>query len=136
MAAILLASQSFGQSKAQADILALSSQKFHYMTGGKIDSLADLFDDKMLLQHGNGMIQTKADYLENLRSGMLKYNTVDVKEASATVVGATAFVLGKCTFHVTFQGKDLVFDFGYTEVYTFQNGNWKMVLYAVRKLTE
>jgi|WetSurSiteA1Bulk_404760.scaffolds.fasta_scaffold01395_2 hypothetical protein len=77
---ILLANQSFGQSTTESDILTLSNLKFHYMTTGKLDSLADLFDEKMLLQHANGMVQSKTEYLDNLKSGMLKYNTVDVKD--------------------------------------------------------
>jgi hypothetical protein len=136
MATIFLAGQSFSQSATESDILALSNLKFHYMTTGKLDSLADLFDDKMLLQHANGMVQSKAQYLDNLKSGMLKYNKVDIKEAKATVVGSTAFVLGKCTFSVTFQGQDKTFDFGYTEVYALENDKWKMALYAVQTLQQ
>lgn len=134
MATIFFANQSFSQSATEADILALSNLKFHYMTTGKLDSLADVFDDKMLLQHAGGMVQTKAEYLDNLKSGMLKYNKVDIKEAKATVTGNTAFILGKCTFNVTFREQDKNYDFGYTEVYSLENGKWKLVLYAVQEL--
>jgi hypothetical protein len=134
IAALFFTTHGFSQSATEKEILAISNLKFHYMTAGKIDSLANVFDDKMLLQHGNGMIQTKAEYLDNLKSGMLKYNAVDIKDAKATVVGATAFVLGNCRFHVTFNGKEMEFDFGYTEVYALQNNKWKMALYAVRKV--
>lgn len=136
MATIFFATQTFGQSTTEADILALSNLKFHYMTAGKLDSLADLFDGKMLLQHANGMVQSKSEYLDNLKSGMLKYNKVDIKEVKATVVSSTAYILGKCTFNVTFQGKDMTFDFGYTEVYSLENNKWKMVLYAVQPLQQ
>lgn len=133
MAMVFVSLQTHAQTKEQ-DILALSNVKFGYMTAGKLDSLEQLFDDKMLLQHANGMLQTKSEYLGTLRSGMMKYVKVDIKEASATVAGPTAFVIGKCRFDIIFQGKNASFDFGYTEVYTMQNNEWKMALYSVRKL--
>lgn len=126
--------KSYSQTKEEAEVLVLSNLKFHYITTQKIDSLAALFDEKMVLQHANGMVQTKSEYLDNLTSGMLKYDSAVTKDVSVRMVGETAIVLGKCHFAIHFNGTPKSFDFGYTEVYAKVNSQWKMVLYAVQNL--
>ena len=131
-AMLLFTMSSFSQTKAETEVLNISNRKFHYMTAQKLDSLADLFDEKMILQHANGMVQTKAEYLDNLKNGMLKYDSADVKEVSARIVGSTAIVLGKYHFAIHFRGNPAAYDFAFTEVYALVNKQWKMVLYAVQ----
>jgi hypothetical protein len=130
--ALFLVNQSFGQSAKEAEVLSLSNAKFRYMTSGHLDSLSTVLDDKIVFQHANGMIQNKVEYLNTLTSGRLKYNSVDVKEEKVTVVDNTAFVLGKCSFNVTFEGQIKNFNFSFTEVYSLHKRKWKMILYSVK----
>lgn len=132
IATLFFAVQSMGQSSRETDILALSNLKFRYMTTQKLDSLANIFDDKMILQHANGMVQTKVEYLDNLTSGMLKYDSAITKDVSVRVVGETAILLGKCHFAIHFNGNPAAYDFAYTEVYAMTNKKWKLLLYAVQ----
>lgn len=131
-AVIMLSVSCFSQSKVETEVLKISELKFHYMTTQKLDSLANLFDEKMILQHANGKVQTKAEYLDNLKSGMLKYDSAVVQDVSARIIGTTAIVLGKCHFAIHFKGNPAAYDFAYTEVYALVNKQWKMVLYAVQ----
>lgn len=130
----LFAKLAMGQLTPEQDVLNLSALKFRYMTESKIDSLAELFDAKMILQHANGRTQSKTEYIENLTSGLLKYNSTSVKEPKAVVIGMTAMVFGECVFNITFNGQPMQFNMSYTEVYAWQNGKWKMALYSVRNL--
>ena len=62
-AIIRIAAQIYRQSKAESEITAISRGKFHWQLENKLDSLSNLFDDQIILQHASGMIQSKDEYL-------------------------------------------------------------------------
>lgn len=129
---ILFSTQLFGQSKAEQEILQLSKSKFRWQVESKFDSLANLFDNKITLQHGSGRIQSKAEYFKTLENGMLKYQNIDVTEQTVNVIGCTAVIVGKVKFNILLNGEKKDFDYGFTEVYTQNEGQWKLVLYSFR----
>jgi hypothetical protein len=132
----LLTYQVFSQSKSELEIINLSNTKFRWQLEGKLDSLSNMFDDKIILQHASGKIQSKNEYLENLKSGMLVYNKIDVKENSVRIIGATAILIGKVDFNVSINGEKKDFNFSFTEVYTKNKKSWSLALYAFQKITQ
>jgi hypothetical protein len=77
---LLLSGLTFGQLKAESEILNISKAKNRWQLENKLDSLSNLPDDQIILQHASGMIQSKNEYLETPRSGKLVYNKIIVKE--------------------------------------------------------
>jgi ketosteroid isomerase-like protein len=112
------------QTTAERDILNLSLDKFRWKTEGNIDAVADLFDDDLVFIHLTGHITTKADWINQLRTGRFVYNKIVQKEASAKVYGNTAVLVGQATFTVN---GGSVYKLVYTEVYTKKNEKWKLV---------
>ena len=55
----------FAQSATESEILKLSTDKFRWKTEGKIDAIADLFDNELVFVHLTGHITTKADWIIN-----------------------------------------------------------------------
>jgi hypothetical protein len=105
-------------------ILNLSKEKFHWKTTGQVDKLADLFDDELVFVHITGATTTKADWINQLKTGRFVYDRIEQKEARAKVYGNTAVLVGKAKF--TINGGS-VFNLIYTEVYTRKNDQWKLV---------
>ena len=129
---VLVTKQAFGQSMTEAEILQISKTKFRWQLESKFDSLANLFDDKITLQHGNGHFQSKTEYFNTLKSGMLKYLNINVTEQAVNVIENTAVLVGKVKFTISLNGEKKDFDFSFTEVYAQGNNSWKLVLYAFR----
>ena len=50
------------------EILQLSADKFRWKTEGRIDLVADLFDDNLVFVHITGRITTKEDWIGQLKS--------------------------------------------------------------------
>jgi ketosteroid isomerase-like protein len=117
----------FTQSTTQTEILNLSKDKFRWKTEGKIDSVADVFDDDFVFVHINGVIQSKEDWIKELKSRRFIYNKIDVKQASVKTFGATVVLVGKATFTVTIHGHTASYNLVYTEVYVKENNKWKIV---------
>ena len=115
------------QPATEAEILALSQEKFRWKTQGQIDRIEDLFDDELVFIHLNGHFSSKREWIQELRTKRFVYNAIDLKEASAKVYGNTAVLVGKARFSVTMNGSKGAWTLVYTEVYTRKGGQWKLV---------
>lgn len=115
------------QPTTEAEILALSQEKFRWKTTGQIDLVEDLFDDELVFIHLNGRFSTKKEWIAELRSKRFVYNSIDLKEATAKVYGDTVVLVGRATFKVTMSGSKGTYNLVYTEVYTKKNGKWQLV---------
>jgi hypothetical protein len=124
---LFLAGAVFAQSKPEADILQLSATVFKWETTNQVDSLAKVFDNKLMVVNAAGVIQTKDQYLATLRSGNFVHNMIDVEEHTATVENGTAAVAGKGKFMVTVSGNKITLHLAYIEVFTKDNNSWKLL---------
>jgi hypothetical protein len=123
------------QIKAQSpdqQVLKLSKEKFQWQLDKDWSALSGLMDDNIILQHGNGNIQTREDYFKTLKSGILEYKMIDVTEASVKTFDNTSVVIGKVKFKITLNGEPKDFDFQFTEVYVFTKDKWSLILYSFR----
>jgi len=121
------------QTKTESRLLKLSSDKFQWQLDKNWDALSDMMDENIILQHGNGNIQSKEEYFKTLRSGFLEYNTIDVTERSIKIYGNTAVIIGKVNFNISINKEKRDFNFGFTEVYSYNKDKWKMILLSFRK---
>ncbi|SEW46201.1 protein of unknown function [Chitinophaga sp. YR573] len=112
------------QQFSEKEILHLSNEKFQWKTTRQFDKLADLFDDELIFIHITGHITTKADWINQLKTGRFSYNKIEPKEEVAKVYGNTAVLVGKAKFTVN---GGSIYNLIYTEVYTRKNDQWKLV---------
>jgi hypothetical protein len=116
-----------GSLHAQSDeqtILNLSKNKFGWMVRMKFDSLESVLDDRLMFVHSNGWVETKSEFIQDIKSGKLRYSNIQVLESSVRMYSSTAIVTGKGQFKVELDGKLLELTLSYTEVYVQKNGKW------------
>lgn len=111
------------QSNEQA-VLDLSKKKFGWMIRMKYDSLQAALDDRLMFVHSNGWVENKQEFIQDVKSGKLRYTNIQVIEATARVYPSTAIVTGKGKFQVTLEGNNLELTLSYTEVYIQKEGKW------------
>ena len=112
-------------SSQEKDVLALSKDKWTWMADKNVDKLKDLFDDKSVFVHMGGS-WGKQQELDVIKSGGIHYKKADVHEASVQIIGNTAIVLNRITLLAVVGGNEVTNPFIVTEVYTKENGKWKM----------
>lgn len=78
----------------KAGILALETRRYAAMTANDLDALAALFHDDMIYTHSSGVVDTKASYIETLRSGRTRYLEVEQREQTVKLLGDVALVIG------------------------------------------
>lgn len=112
------------QSKQEQSILDLSKKKFQWMIAMNFDSLESALDDRLVFIHSNGWPETKGEFIDDIKSGKLRYSAIEVIESSVRVYPTSAIVIGRGKFTVTLDGKDLALELKYTEVYIARNEKW------------
>jgi hypothetical protein len=121
---LLLATSASAQTKTEQEILQLSKKKFQWMTRMQLDSLESILDEQLLFVHSNGWTETKREFIQDIKSGKLRYVNIDVQEASARLFKETAIVIGKGKFQVNLEGNTLDINLYYTEVYVRKDKKW------------
>jgi len=112
------------QTPKEQSILDLSKKKFQWMVTLNYDSLEPVLDERMVFIHSNGWSETKTEFIEDIKSGKLRYSSITVTEATARLYPGSAVIIGRGKFNVKLDGKDLEFDLKYTEFYIQRNGKW------------
>lgn len=90
----------------------------------KYDSLESVLDDRLMFVHSNGWVETKQEFIQDIKSGKLRYAKIEVQEANVRLYSSTAIVTGKGKFSVDLEGKPLEIVLSYTEVYVQKNNKW------------
>ena len=103
---------------------------FRWEVEGKMDSLVNLFDDKLVIINSSGATRTKTEYLNDLKAGTPVHNRIDVQQSSASIIGTTAIVWGKGEFMVSINENRSTFNLSYMEVFVKQDKNWETHCFA------
>lgn len=112
------------QSASEKAVLELSKKKFQWMIAMNFDSLEKVLDERLLFIHSNGWPETKQEFIDDIKSGKLRYSAIEVIEASARVYEKSAVITGRGKFTVTLEGKDMTLELKYSEFYISKNGKW------------
>jgi hypothetical protein len=100
------------------------------------NSLEKLLADDFTAVHSDGTLFTKAQEIEYVKSGVLKYEAVDVKDLKIRAYGKTAVVTGLVFFKGTINDKSYSGTNRPTRVWVKQSGTWKCVSYQVTRVTQ
>ena len=84
--------------------------------------------------HSDGKLFSKTQEIETLKSGALKYDSVDVRDLKIRVSGDTVVVNGQSSAKGMLNGKSFSGDFRTTRVWVKQKGNWKVVAFQATRV--
>jgi ketosteroid isomerase-like protein len=100
------------------------------------NSLEKLLADDFTAIHTNGALFTKAQEIENVKSGAIKWDKSDVQELKIRVYGHTAVTTMLVSFKGTISGNSYSGTNRATRVWVKQNGTWKCVSYQVTRVSQ
>ena len=72
---------------------------------GQADELSKILDDSYQHTHGTGLVESKEEFLGELRSGARKYEPIQLEEVKTRLFGECAVVSGKFVLKVLVKGK-------------------------------
>ncbi|HEY5845296.1 MAG TPA: nuclear transport factor 2 family protein [Microlunatus sp.] len=115
------------------DIVALSRQKWQWMSQRQIEPLVKLFHDAAVFVH-MGATMTKDAEIEVIRSGQIHYRDIDIQETSVRFIGGTAILLNKLQLVAVVGGNEVTNPFVVTEVYVQIDEDWKLASLSFTRL--
>jgi hypothetical protein len=118
---------------AEEEIIALSREKWAWMSERKVDTLAALFHEKAVFVHMGGS-WGKEQELNVIKSGSIWYKKADIFEVSVNIIDNTAILLNRISLLAVVGGNEVTNPFEATEVYVKQNGNWKLCSLSFTRL--
>jgi len=78
---------------------------------------------------GDGRLRTKAESIQDLKSGGIKYEAIDERDVKVDTYGDTAIVNSMAAVKLTSNGKPIGGDYRATFVYVKQGGTWREVAF-------
>lgn len=109
------------------NIETLDAERVRATMAGDVDALSAVFADDLRYTHGSASVDTKAQYLNNLRSGMYVYQGFTNISREFRVMGDVVLVNGDMRIDVTVKGTPKVVMSRYLAVWFRQAGAWRMV---------
>ncbi len=120
----------------EEQITALSDQLIQAQLKDDTSFFEKYYADDSTIVHGNGKLYTKDQEIADLKSGSLKYQSVDVRDRKIRVYEGTAVVNFLISFTGTLAGQPFSnVELRRTVVWAKQKEGWKIVVYQVTRVS-
>ena len=118
---------------AEQQIRSLEARRAVAMVAADVGALDDIFAPEMTHCHSNGVVDTRAEYLDSLASGRRRYTSVEFGKTEIRLYGEVAVVTGPCL--VAGAGPGLpTRQLRMTTVYVCVNGRWQLAAFQATRL--
>ncbi|MBM4326454.1 MAG: DUF3225 domain-containing protein [Deltaproteobacteria bacterium] len=123
-----LQAQAHSPKVSKEDVRKLEQAWADAVFKGDVEALEKLLADNINYIHGTGLVETKAQFIEQLRSGNRKFLAPIVpEEINVRTFGDTAIVTGKFTLKVLSRGKEITGVNRFTHVFAKVGKEWQLV---------
>ncbi len=85
---------------------------------------------------GDGRLRTKAESIQDLKSGSIRYEAIDERDVKVSTYGDTAVVNSVAAVKLTSNGKPIDGDYRASFVYVKQGGIWREVAFEATPVTQ
>lgn len=113
------------QQRAIDAIRAANTAENKWMVEARVDKLDELLDDDFVLVHITGYQQSKAEWLEQIRTGQMDYHDIREQSIEIQVNGAQALLVARNRVHATIWGTKAVWPLHMTTTFAEIDGVWK-----------
>jgi len=96
--------------------------------------LTKVLGDDLIYTHSNGATDTKATYVEGIRTGRLKYLVADHESMDVRLYGNMAVLTGKINVKTVNNGQETPAKLVILHVYAKRKGNWELVAHQSARL--
>jgi ketosteroid isomerase-like protein len=113
---------------------ALDRQWAHATVKADVVALNRLLSDDLTYTHSSGETQSKAEFIDSVRKGELRYNSIDFESSNARVYGNTAVIVSRLRIMLTARGQNINLHPCFLDVWVKKHGAWQMVAHQATKI--
>jgi len=122
------------ESKKEQEIRKVDDQRLAAILKQDVPMLNHLMTDDFVYTHSSGNVQTKAQFLGDMKAGTWTYKSLKLQNARVRFFGDTAVLTGGCNMTGVMRGKDVRLAIYFTEVYVRAHGQWHWLLWQSTRL--
>ena len=115
-------------------VKAAELQRFEAAQKSDLDALGQLLADDLTYTHSTGVLETKAVFLDSLKSGKLQFKKIEPADLQVRVYATTAVINGTAKISVVSEGQPKDLSLRFTDVWVNRAGKWQMVAWQSVKL--
>ncbi len=112
---------------AEQAVGQLHNESFQAILRADTTVLDRVWADDYSLTNPGGNVMAKAAFIGALKSGGLKFETLDLSDTNVRVYGDTAVVTGRATVKAKGDNQDIAEQVRYISVYVKRQGQWQAV---------
>ncbi|MFI5355798.1 MAG: nuclear transport factor 2 family protein [Opitutales bacterium] len=121
---------------AEAEVRAADAARVMATIAGNVDRLAPLLSDQLSYGHGDGRVQTKAEFLAAVRTNQMHYEVYDYEELHVRPVGDDVVTLtGRARLRVRAGAQLVAFRLRFLAVWHREAGAWRLFAYQSTPLS-
>src|SRR5438105_2630163 len=128
--------KSASKDKVEQQLINLEKERSDAVIKGDTATLDRMTADDYVLTNALGQVRNKAQILADLKSGELKYQSIDNDDVTVHVYGNAAVLTGHSTTKGQSGGKDISGQYRFTRVYVKRDGRWQSVAFQQTKIAE
>lgn len=118
----------------EAEALQAEQARYDAQMNNDFAAMERLYADDLVYIHSSTVIDTKASFIESMRSGAVKYRKMTRGDVKVRTFGSVAIITGNGSFEVTARGQELRLDLLFHAVWAKRNGAAQFVSWqATRK---
>jgi ketosteroid isomerase-like protein len=112
------------------ELLQVDDERRRALLANDLDAVAALLADDLTYIHSSGRVDTKASYLESLRSGTLLYREMALSEREVKNYGDISTLAGVAIVDLRANGQERRIAMRYATVWQRADGAPRLVLWA------
>lgn len=102
----------------EKEILALEEKRYAAMAANDIGTLDKLLHPDLIYTHSSGAVDSRARWLEQIKSGHFRYKKVTRSQEKVRVYGDTALVTGRATVDIEVGGEARLMNLAFLAIWT------------------
>lgn len=115
--------------EAQQAVLAAHEKRRVATLHGDADAVASMMTEDLTFTHANAVVETKAQFVEALKTRRLQYQSITDEDTTVRVHGNTGVVSGTCRIVVDASGSLIDIRVRFTELWVKEGESWQMILW-------
>ena len=131
-----MAKQESNSSITVADALQAEDARYEAQIDNDFGTLETLLAKDLVYIHSSTVQDTKASFIESLRSGKVSYNSMERSNTKVRIFGNVAIITGKAVFEVTARGRNKTLNLLFHSVWVKRDPGLQFVSWQATLLPE
>jgi len=106
-----------GGTVSAGEALAAEDARYAAQMGNDFAALQNLIGSDLVYIHSSAVVDTKASYIESMKSGTVKYRVMRRSDVTVRTYGCIAIISGLGNFDITVKGQDMAVEIRFHSIW-------------------